>query len=242
MKYADHIPLRADGSLDERHLILREIMRTRTDLRRKVNRPLENAAVGSGDTGKPLVVTGDLGDGTRGFHVRRRDGSTVMRVYSDDAGGGFAAALFDAHEQYLVTDDATSGYGLARPYIPLMLGPVVSPLAGGVPTTTSTDWTTLWTGGVPLQHPVIYSVLSAQTDPGVTAELRITVDGVPLSSVTSLAAGTWAYPSVGPAATGQTTFAQFHTVNIEGHITAGTGRLAVILLSMYGVESSLLSA
>lgn len=233
-------PTRHDrfGNPDVIDLIARHILAVRRQARRP-NRIGEGMAAGRSDTGGSLVVVGRLGNERRGHQVNRLDGSTAFAAYDDPDGNGFVG-IYDQAGQYIITDDAQR-LGLARPYIPIILGPVVAPLSGDgkMPHTTNADWTTLWTGNVPLQNPVIYGALNLEVAAGATAEVRLTLGGVQIGSTIVASAG-WSFPQAGPAASGAQPdqYATFQTMNIEGRVTAGSGAVGVGMFSLYGVESA----
>lgn len=228
------------GQPDVVDLLARAIVKTRRDAKRP-NRVGESMAAGRGDNGKSLITVGNLGDGTKGAHIRRMDGSSAFRVYTDPTNGTGFVGMFDAHGQYIVTDDSASGFGIARPYLPIPMAPYVPPLTGGAAQTTSGTWVPLLVGVVPLQHPVIMGTVSAQTATGVTAQLRVAIDGVQVGGVVTLDPGSWGLPLLGPAATASEVYGAFHTVTVDAQVTGGSGAVAVAPVSLYGVESAFLS-
>jgi hypothetical protein len=235
-------PVRKDryGNPDVIDLIARHIKAVKREVRRP-NRIGEGMAAGRGDNGGSLVVVGRLGNGRRGHQVNRLDGSTAFAAYDAPDGNGFVG-IYDKAGQYIITDDARSGRGIARPYIPIAMGLIVPPLAGGPAITSSTDWVSLLRGNVPMQHPVLKGEVGVQTAAGVTAEYRLALDGVQIGDAVSVAPNTWGYLEVLAATAFAGPYTEFHIVTVDARITGGAGNAGAAPISLYGVESSWLGS
>src|SRR5689334_6620819 len=119
---ADH--LTPPGQPDDIYRRLADMERELRELR--AERKAERTTISGGtlkvvDTdGGLLAALGDLGSGYRGTVINRAGGSTAFAIYGTGSGSlsGFVG-LYDRSGNYIVTDDAASSRGLARPYIPL---------------------------------------------------------------------------------------------------------------------------
>lgn len=114
------------------------------------------------DNGDQIVYIGPDGQGKQIISIRREGGGLVLYTYTTLGGTQFWA-LTDTDENILVSDDAVSGTGLARPWLPVPLYPqfVPSTPAAGI----SGSWAisaseistekTLWEGRASVSHPYI---------------------------------------------------------------------------------------
>jgi hypothetical protein len=108
-----------------------------------------------------VVYLGPDVNGVQYVAFRRNDGSTVLYTYSI-VGGNQYWALTDKTTRILVSDDAASGVGLARPWLSVPMYPSFTQAASSTfsyPSVTvaqiATE-TTLWEGRIPLvSHPKI---------------------------------------------------------------------------------------
>ncbi|MEU8264488.1 hypothetical protein AB0C02_28180 [Micromonospora sp. NPDC048999] len=233
-----------------------DIMRRLRDVERLVRegaagRRLEASSVGQGglsvkDGGSMRVIDrdgsvlsriGDLGGGVRGTWIARAGGEPAFGVYGTGVGDdvGFAG-LYDRSGQYVVTDDAQSGRGLARPYIPIPHGEVSPPTTS----TGSTSFVTMAEGLTAIQHPVLLVYGLAMCSAGTAGEVRVSLDDPgPVGPVESIAAGAYRFFYLGPFAmpySGE--YGMLHTIQIQARRTAGTGTIGVRVLSILGLESS----
>ncbi|GAB3437522.1 hypothetical protein [Actinophytocola sediminis] len=114
------------------------------------------------DNGDTIVYIGPDGQGKQIIRVRREGGAYVLYTYTA-AGGLQFWALTDNAGRIIVSDDAESGTGLARPWLPVPLYPMFAP---SVPVAGDTGrWaidsaeilgeTTLWEGRASVSHPWI---------------------------------------------------------------------------------------
>lgn len=234
-----------------------DVMRRLRDLERLVRelhagRRLEAASIGRGgisiqdggalrviDTdGTYLAWTGLLADGQRGTVLRRTGGELAFAVHgsgSDDVG---FVGIYDRAGQYIVTDDAASGRGMARPYIPVPMGEVMVPTA----TTTSATFVDLAAGLMPVQHPVLYAYLLVRASDGSTAgEVQMTLDGIQVGDTLPVSVGAYAIAAIGPAPLPATyQYGSLQQVRVQARRTAGAGDIGVRVLSVLGLESAFL--
>jgi hypothetical protein len=138
-------------------------------------------AVYSGD-----IYSGGVYVGT-GFLVQAPDG-TDMILARQDLGGGHRVELYDSGNRIIVGNDATSGQGLARPY--LDSAPRLTRYVDWPTFTLATIdvWETVHSWSHVKQHPRLEACVYASMDTAATAgEMRIMVDGIQLGSTAALA-------------------------------------------------------
>lgn len=234
------------------------LVRRVTDLERQVRelqagRRLEAATIGSGgitvkggtlralypDGGEAFLAgLHHLASGTpvRGIVVRRP--GNVLSFWSfarEDGTGNSFWALFDRAGNIVVSDDAESGEGLARPWLPYVGRPssdYVTPLS-----TTSGTFTPLWTYAGVRQHPRTTARLLVQTDAGTTAEvqLRDTNNNTVVAGPEAVGASANTYVDLTGALTGP--FSGFIKVDVEARRVSGTGSVRVVLVYAVGRQS-----
>ncbi|KXK63346.1 hypothetical protein AWW66_03265 [Micromonospora rosaria] len=233
-----------------------DIMRRLRDLERDIRaqaagRRLEASSIGRGglalrDGGSMRIIDrdgsvlgriGDLGDGIRGTWIGRANGEPAIGAYGTGVGDdvGFAG-LYDRSGQYVVTDDASSGRGLARPYIPIQVGEVTPPTA----TTTSSTFESLAEGMASLQHPCLVVYGLALAGAGTAGEVRVWLDHPgPVGPVTTIPTAAYTFFTIGPFALPSSgEYGTLRNIQIQARRTAGTGTLGVRVLSVLGLESS----
>jgi hypothetical protein len=112
--------------------------------------------------------------------------------------GSQVFALCDETGNYLVTNDAASGFGLARPYFSYPLIPTSDAMIEGtvlVPSTRSASYVPIYEGQPTVWHPrVSYYVSISAT--GVT-DWRILVNGAAVFTGSASAAGAFSIPGWG---------------------------------------------
>ncbi|WFE45004.1 hypothetical protein [Verrucosispora sp. WMMD1129] len=214
-------------------------------------RRLEAASIGRGgltvtggtittrDTdGNVLSRQGQLAEGWRGTWIGRAGGGVAFFVGGEGADEGFVG-IYDRAGQYIVSDDAASERGLARPYIPIQTGEVTVPTA----TTASATFVDMAAGTMPVQHPVLHAHLLIRSDDGsTTGEVRMTLDGEQVGEVLEVAASQYAFATLGPAALpGVYPYGALRTVAVQARRTAGSGNIGVRVLTILGLESAYLA-
>lgn len=174
-------------------------------------------------------ILGTGPSGATGIEVARPDGTPIF--WAVTSAGGFAA-LFDQVGNYVVTDDSTSGQGLARPFVPF--GQFTD---NSVPTqgTTSTTFTTLQICPGYKQHPkLVMQVLVYAPSPG---QVRvIDQDGNQLGATVTLAAGAFQYVQFLGVLPGAHMLPV--SLNVQARLTSGSSPIAVRGVSAIGVESA----
>lgn len=184
--------------------------------------------------GNVVALLGTAESGDTGFFVFRPDGSSSF--YAWTSAGGFSA-IFDHANHYIVTEDTTSGQGLARPYIPL--GPMVS---NSAPTdmTMSTVWNTLQIGQMYKQHPGLLVPLVVQSTLGSTGQIRLLDDvGRQIGPTLAVAANEFSVRNdlIGAV---EGTHMNPTGLNLQARRTGGTGAIGVRAINVIGIESQLL--
>lgn len=126
--------------------------------------------------------TGDPGLGPGWIFRRGINGNSAFYLGGNQVSGNQFWRLCDNELNDIITDDAQSGQGLARPYLPY---PTIDALsASNTPQATTTS-TTFALGGLVRgfkQHPVIDLQYIITTPAGVSAEVQL-VDSSPTTDV-----------------------------------------------------------
>jgi len=152
--------------------------------------------------------------------IRRNDGSIAFDVGELDTGESFAY-FTDASGNVILSEDAVSGLGLARPWIPITFVPVraeVMPMMTGatfVATAASTDVFQIQQAKLRVQSVVL-------TSGGAAGEIRYTINGVPTGAVEVIGVNQYTYTTIQDLdLTG--VFGQSIYVTVECRVTNGIG-------------------
>jgi len=163
-------------------------------------------------------------DGTRGIVF---GGSPGQQVF----------ALCDETGNYIVTNDAASGYGLARPYLNYHLVATTSAESSSPwpmwPSTASGVAIGLLEGRNPVQHPKAYFRIATATSGGGNVNWALKYDGVTAASGTGSAVSIIDTPGWG------STIGYGQTVNItlDASVTGGATRAFIQVTGFYGTQS-----
>jgi hypothetical protein len=182
--------------------------------------------------------TFDMPDGSRQpmALLYRADGSLALGMYDPNTADGLQQflALYDRAGNIIMSDDTSSGQGLARPYIPATFNR--TRYADFAVSTTSTVFETLWDAQMYKQHPqLVVRVRASMDTSGTTGELRVMVNGVQLGTTASQSFAV-ASNAFGPAAVAGA-HESLLKVEIQGRITSASGALKVEPLYAYGIQS-----
>lgn len=237
-----------------------DVMRRLVDLEREVRelraeRRLESATIGRGgitvrggairavdENGTVVAVLGDLaevsGEGQQGFWLGRPgpSPSQAISVFGTGEGGdGGFVGVWDRAGTYIITDDAESGAGLARPYLVSTMGELTVP-----PTTTSGSFVDMAIGTAALHHPVLYAtVLVYSSAGGTTGEARLAINGAGDGPTISIAASEFAVRDIGPfEITTRPLYEELVGISAQARRTAGAGQIGIRVLSLLGLESA----
>jgi hypothetical protein len=184
-----------------------EIQRLRQKIEELARRTLGQTAISSpGDAltisgGAELSVLHDVtnalifhvGHGTGGKYfvtIRRDDGTPVFEVGIDGSLNQFGA-LWDRTGHVIVSDDSTSGAGMARPWLAM---PGVPVLATSIPMTNSGTYVSTWgSGDVIKQQPYCRLQALVRTESGATGNARFTINGAAVGTVMAMGANQFAW-------------------------------------------------
>ncbi len=241
-----------------------QMARDIADLKKQVRelraaRRLENAAVGAGglrvvnggrlamdtpgkvrmvDIGKIGDASYNHGDGSpqQAVQLRRDDGSLFMACFSYPPSGFETQAwsFYDRSGNVILAEHTNSGQGLARPYLPVNLGPAYEGSWDYWPRTSGTTTTRLWQGRFYKQLPRIVLVMQASMDTsGATGVIEMTVGGTVRASAN--VGFSVSYFTLGPYDLDSWDHMQQVDIVAQGRRTAGTGTLRAALYSAYQV-------
>lgn len=184
-----------------------ELQRLRQKIEESVRRTLGQSAISSpGDAltisgGAELSVLHDVtnalifhvGHGILGKYfvtIRRDDGTPLYEVGIDGSGNQFGAS-WDRTGHIIVSDDATSGTGMARPWLAM---PGVPVLATSIPMTSSGTYVSTWgSGDVIKQQPYCRLQALLRTESGATGNARFQINGSNVGSVMAMGANQFAW-------------------------------------------------
>lgn len=189
--------------------------------------------------GVVMVDFGDQGPGLgRGYVFRRGEGGQpAFYLGNNQATESQYWALADNSANIIMSDDAQSGQGIARPYIPLPVTKA-SELTTQVVTTSSTSFVDAYVIRTFKQHPRVAVEFAVNTPAGVTSEVR-------LSDATSGAASVIAGPITFGAGNGfgglTAAIAGAHMseieVQIEFRVASGAGTIGIVVTRAHGIQS-----
>jgi hypothetical protein len=181
-----------------------------------------------------------LPDGTYqpGFILRREDGSLAAALFDPaPAADGYHQffALYDRGGNIIVSDDTTSGQGLARPFVGSSF--YRTRFADFTAASTAAAFETLFTSIMSKQHPNLEVGYRASMDTtATTGEVRVMVNGVQHGATTTEGFG------VASRYTGSLPVAGTHmsnlVVEIQARRTSATGVLRVEPLYCMGRQST----
>jgi hypothetical protein len=181
------------------------------------------------DNGDEIVYIGPDGSGRQIIRIRREGGGEVLYTYTLANGNQFWA-LTDTASNILVSDDALSGLGIARPWIPLPHKPIDWNV---LPKTTSTAFTTLDEIRFYKQQPRVVMALRIGATVGSTGEWRVLQDNAMKASGT-----------IGPAldvAFTDFTVAGSHmaplSIDVQARVTSGPGPVSACIREATGAQS-----
>lgn len=170
------------------------------------------------------------------FLLNRADGSLALSMYDPDpALNGFQQffALWDRSSNIVLSDDADSGQGIARPYVP---GSFYRSRYSDWVGTTMTTFETMFRARIPKQHPRLRVRLWASNDTtGATGEVRVVVNGTqfgPTIATTFSIAETL----VGPLVVAGTHMTDL-VVEIQARLVTGAGAVRVEPSQLQGEQS-----
>lgn len=194
----------AVGDIMHRGDLLRQVEAIRRQLQELMGgRRLENSSIGAG--GIRLIDGGSLTISGGSLRMNSADGSVGLLYFGDSSNGGrtwlfsfpdgeVAFGLIgnrgagywggrDNSGNLIMSNDAGSGVGLSRPYIPYRLVPAFEAQSYGEgnasmwPSTPNTTATKIMQGLNPVWHPKISIGIATSTIGGGTARWRLELNG-----------------------------------------------------------------
>lgn len=242
-----------------------QMARDIAELKRQVRelraaRRLENASVGKGgmkivsggrlsmDTpsGVRMVDNGQInntdynhsdGSTQQAMFHKREDGSLMFACFSYPPLGSETQAWkwFDRTGNVVFAEDTNSGMGLARPYLPVPMGPGYDGGWDYWPRAASTSTSQLWSGRFYKQLPNIVVVVKASMDTsGGNGTIELTVGGTVQGTAQNLGFSV-GYITLGPYSLASYDHMQQVDIVVQGRRTSGTGALRASLYSAYQV-------
>lgn len=191
--------------------------------------------------GASVLYIGDIDpphpNGTRqtGMILSREDGNIAMTLWAPD-GGQQNPIIWDRTGHAILSEDRTTGQGLARPFIGggAWFGVTEAPQF----TTTSTSFTTLMRSPWIKQQPCVAAWFLVRCSDGTTSgEIQLTDDnGTPISPVLPVGAGSFFYGGTSGPVAGDHESQGY--LNWRARVLPGsTGNIGVRGLAVYGMPA-----
>lgn len=221
-------------------------------------RRLEAASVGAGglrivqggrfamDTpaGVRMIDVGKIDDGRfnhadgrpqQASFMRREDGSLMFGCFAyppSPSGETQAWTFYDRTGNVILAEDTASGQGLARPALPVPMGPSYQGGWDYWPRNANTTMAELWTGQIYKQQPKVVVVARTSMDTsGATGFLELKINGVAQGSPQSVSFSV-GYLTFGPYPIPGDHMDQIEIV-LQGRRSAGTGAIRATIHSAY---------
>lgn len=193
------------------------------------------------DVGAPLSSwVSDTGEALAGIIVSRPDGTiSLSSTTGMTTGVSTGTSILDEHSNNVVADDTVSGYGLAKPYIPIIFNDTDTTRWQG---TTSGTFTAIQRSRPFQQHPKLSYDVVLVGESGATGEGQLVFRGsngldtviagpfvVTANSTTSFASET--------SVTLVSDYLREVIIELQIRRTNATGTVRGIVRRMYGVQS-----
>lgn len=184
-------------------------------------------------SGRLAVLAGFAAvSGHTGFATQRPDGSASFQA--DDSAGGFVG-IFDRAGNIVVSDDATSGAGLASPH--LALGELMDTNVATWPATSAGAFTTIAQCVIERQNPKLaWTIAIAAYGAGVTGQFKLLLNGTQIGSTQSVT-NTVAYWSDTDTWPGGTSIFADYSLELQARVSAGAGTAAAQQYRLRGVQT-----
>lgn len=179
----------------------------------------------------------DIGGVSRGWAFRFDSGDLAFSLGGPP--GDQFWALWDEHNNYLVTNDAVTGYGLARPYLNYRMVPGFEAQSIGEgsasmwPSTASTSPVKIMYGINPIWHPRISVGVTTTTTGGGNVAWRLDVNGETAASGTGTGTQTVSVPDWGT----NVEPGQAVGIDLYANCTGGATRAWIQCDRLYGTQS-----
>ncbi|MER7153756.1 hypothetical protein [Streptomyces lydicus] len=255
------MPTAGDQLPPDPQALAREVAALKRDVRElRAARRLEQATVGAGgvrivnggrhamDTarGVRMVDIGAISDqrfnhadgsAQQAMWYRREDGSLIFSCYGSGGGGPQAWSWRDRTENQVIADDTVSGAGLARPYLPVQMGPSIQSGWDYWPRNSTTTMAELWRGMIYKQQPRVVVVMDAAMDTsGATGFIEMRINGIAQGSPTSVDFN-GNYYTLGPFDLTSFAHMQQVAISVHGRRNTGTGTIRASVYSAYTIQS-----
>jgi len=145
--------------------------------------------------------------------------------YPDDDAPSQMVRMWDRNRNIIVMDDYYSDEFLGRPSMPI---PMQS-TAGQ--STSNTELTTAWTGGVRLMNAVLWAAFETYTPAGVTAAVQLEDNDGVIESWTVSASNNWTMREFTVPVRGR--FMDHRNFRLKHRVSSGTGTIRTNCLGMY---------
>lgn len=193
------------------------------------------------DNGVELVKFGEviIGSGTRGWVFRRGNNGTNALFLGGAQSGNQYFALLDNSANTIISDDAASQQGLARPYLTMPVTKTVEFQNPAFTTTLGTFQSAYHISGLK-QHPFFISNYVATTPAGVTMQVQV-VDqsnaGVVIAGPETVPASSFGFFNFG----GPYAIAGVHmsgiNLDIQIRVASGAGTVGITHTDTYGRQT-----
>lgn len=178
--------------------------------------------------GVEILYIGPDGGGRQIIRIRRDSGADVLYTY--DVAGVQYWALTDNASTVVASDDAVSGQGLARPYIPL---PHKVTDWNVLPKTSSASFTTLDEIRYFKQHPKVNMAIRHGASVGSTGEWRVLQDGVVKASGSIAAVLDVAFASFTVTGSHMSPL----NLDVQARVVSGGGQVTACIREAGGVQT-----
>ena len=184
--------------------------------------------IAAAPSGGILFRTGQTAQGDWAVGLGREDGSPALTVGDETEASGQMVRMWSrspTNRDILVMDDAYADAFLGRPSMPI---PMQS-TAGQ--STSNTELTTAWTGGVRLMNAVLWAAFETYTPAGVTAAVQLEDNDGVIESWTVSASNNWTMREFTVPVRGR--FMDHRNFRLKHRVSSGTGTIRTNCLGMY---------
>lgn len=181
--------------------------------------------------GVTIAQMGRLGNGEIGWAFSSDQGRAFF-TRQGDFGQQFWA-LWDGMGHIVVSSDAESEFGLARPWLPL---PTPQPV--GVshwPSTQEPEFATVSRSSASAQHARIAVDLRAYAEPGTVGQVQFTVDGRRVGPVVDVADGSFGFARFEESIP-VSVFGARMELAVQARRVSGGGRVHGTTYTIYGIQ------
>jgi len=195
------------------------------------------------NTGQDIIYMGNVtnvggGDwSSQGWIYRRGNGTHAFALSGPDDDSQYWA-LYDESGNIIVSEDASAGQGLARPWLPLQFVDSTT-VSAPTATTTSASYVALQTTRYRRQHPKVRAyILCRASDGTTTGEVRIGLGGSPdvqIGANITVTAGMYSGAAIEGSVPG--TWDQEVELEIQAKRTAGAGTIGVRCMGAWGRQT-----